>query len=283
MFKAAKHFFKKKQPVSYTGMLTHTYSWLTSPSKDLVYTNPNYKPVEGQDGVVIYCVHGTADRPAAFTRITKRLIKLGLPPTVASVHLVSFEGRGKGLGIDDFSEQLINKIKTNQHKRVIFMGHSRGGLVVTQAAETLATQGDITPLLCIGICAPYSGSHLALPPLSWFSSSVSEMQQESVFLRALNDKLADSTVPYHFVEAVEDGIVPPHNGYAQSYIDCHPGALSRYRRHGHLSIMSSQALVKEISQLITQILNSSDESKVEQTVTLKDGLDTLIEDYLPNL
>ncbi|QRN03345.1 alpha/beta hydrolase [Legionella sp. MW5194] len=275
--------FAQKQPVSYTGVLTHTFYWLTSPANDLVYKNPHYKPVEGQAGVAIYCVHGTADRPAAFTRIAERLIEQGLPEEVESIHLVSFEGRGQGLSINDFSSQLIKKIKINKHQRVMFMGHSRGGLVVTKAAEDLAEEGDIEPLLCIGICAPYSGSYLALPPLSWFSSSVSEMELDSPFLDELNKKLLTSKIPHHFVEALEDGIVPVEYGYAKSYLKEHPNALSRYARHGHLSIMSSHDLVKDMGRLMKDVLHPLPIKKGEEfAVTLGESWGgALIEDYEP--
>lgn len=275
--------FAKNQPVSYTGVLTHTFYWLTSPANDLVYKNPNYKPVEGRDGVAIYCVHGTADRPAAFTRIAERLIEQGLPEEVESIHLVSFEGRGQGLSINDFSSQLIKKVKINKHKRVMFMGHSRGGLVVTKAAEDLAEEGDIEPLLCIGICAPYSGSYLALPPLSWFSSSVSEMELDSPFLEELNKKLLTSKIPHHFVEALEDGIVPLEYGYAKAYLKEHPNALSRYARHGHLSIMSSHDLVKDMGRLMKDVLHPLPIKKGEEVEIIRHESwgGALIEDYEP--
>ncbi|KTC95723.1 putative lipase [Legionella erythra] len=283
MFAKFCRLFSQKQPVSYTGVLTHTFYWLTSPANDLVYKNPNYKPVEGQPGVAIYCVHGTADRPAAFTRIAERLIEQGLPDDVESIHLVSFEGRGQGLSIKNFSNQLIGKVKINKHKRVILIGHSRGGLVATQAAEDLAEEGDVDPLLCMGICAPYLGSYLARWPLSWFSSSVSEMEEDSPFLDKLNEKLATSKIPYHFIEALRDGIVLENHGYAESYLKQHPDALSRYGRHGHLSIMSSHALVEDMAKLIRNVLNPPPEKVSEPVnVTVHESWGGhLIEEYQP--
>lgn len=66
---------QKKQPVNITGALVHSLLWLTGSFTDVVHVNPRYKrPGNDNEGIAIYCIHGTADRSSSFGRIASRIL-----------------------------------------------------------------------------------------------------------------------------------------------------------------------------------------------------------------
>lgn len=273
---------KKTQPISYTGIFTHSYYWLTSPSGDIVYQNsiPGYRNNMDQEAA-IYFVHGTFDQPAAFVKIARRLINAGLPVEISSLNLVGFEQRYTGQSIKKFAEQLGNKIVNNEHKRVILIAHSRGGLVAAHFAEFLAEKLGIEVLFIVPVSAPFSGSYLAMKPLSLFSDSVREMESGSEFLQDLKKKIIENpSTSYYPVVAAEDGIVTGDSGYLPEYVEKHPNCLLVLDRHAHLSIMSSRRLVARIHELIQQLFTLSPKN-IEPVIISKFADLNIIEDYLP--
>ncbi|CEK09689.1 alpha/beta hydrolase [Legionella hackeliae] len=259
MFSSFWGWVRANQPVSTTGAISHTYYWLTSlMSGDIVYRNPNFKTPETSDpslrkGVAIYCVHGTGDQPGAFVRIIERLIKKGLPDHISSIHSVGFEHRYQGKGIKFFAKELIEKIKTNGHEHVILIGHSRGGLVISQAAEFLAEESGIHVHSLFPICAPYKGSAWAMKPLTLVSTSVAQMEPEAAILHKLNEAISNSTKEYNFIGVDNDGLVTTDSSYVDNYVKKNPGASKIFDRHGHLSVMSSWRLVDHIYQGILAV------------------------------
>ncbi|KTD23840.1 putative lipase [Legionella lansingensis] len=275
---------KDYQPVSTTGVLAHTYYWLTwLGSGDFVYKNPNFKPPETEDpslkqGIVIYCVYGTADQPGSFARIASRLLAEGVPDYVSEIHLVAFDHRYQGKGIRYFSKKLIEKIKTNGHSHVIFMGHSRGGIIIADATEYRAAAEGIKVHGVVSICAPHGGSPLAIQPLSLFSTSVEEMQINSSFLARLNKKISQSENNYFFVAVEEDAIVPPEATFVEGYVEKHPESRLILNRHGHLSIMSSRRLVRHLGEKLFEFgATLFPQSKSDLNVTTVSGKEEIDE------
>ncbi len=247
--------FQKAQPVSITGALRHCWLWLTSSSGDVIYRNPNHKLPSStenasDDSTAIYCIHGTADRVSAFTLIANRLVD-DLPENISTINLVSFDNRAQGTGIEQFAHQLLEKIRAANHKKVILMGHSRGALVAAYLTEYLAKNADIQVEAVFAIGGPFAGSDLALPPLSWYSTSVKQMEKDSEFCKALVDKIKESDVPYFYYAAENDSLVPIDS----AHIPEHKASLVILDRHGHLSIMSSHRLVKHIRSRLESILH----------------------------
>lgn len=256
MFKSTLDKANIKQATSYTGVLTHAYTWLTSYSGDQFFFNPNYKAEEKENETAIYFIHGTADFPAAFKVIAERLIQTGLPQNIFSLNLIAFEQRYQGRSIEYFAEQLKNKIVTNQHKRVIFIAHSRGGLVASYCAEYLAAFAGIDVPMVFTIGTPFNGSYLAIKPFTWFSDSVREMEVGSDFLMRLKKNIIEtSKSTYYFFVAKDDAIVPTGSGYIQEYVALHPHSLSILEGHGHLSVMSSHKLVSLITSFLCKFFN----------------------------
>ena len=244
--------FFKHQPIALTGIIPHVFEWVTSGTTDIIYDNPRYTPPkEDNNGIALYCVHGTADRVSAFRKMAGRLKEL--PSEIASLHLVSFDQRAKGIGIDDFAQQLLEKIILNKHQKVILVGHSRGAVVAAFCQAFLAKTAGIEVLSVISICGPFLGSHLALPPLSLASTSVAQMQISSDFLQTLADQMIASGVKYYYYAAENDWIVPPANAYLTQ--NCQ--AFTTLKRHGHLSILSSHILVESIQENLEQICKPS--------------------------
>ncbi|KTD63839.1 putative lipase [Legionella santicrucis] len=280
MLKSVLNTAKAKQPIATTGMFAHSYYWLTSPSGDQTYPNPSYDKDKNQDReTAVYFIHGTADQSSAFQLVADRLIQAGLPNEISTLNLLSFDQRYQGKSIVFFAEQLREKIKTNQHKRVILIAHSRGGLVASYFAEFLAKQAGIEVPQIMTIGTPFNGSYLAIKPLSWFSDSIKEMEIDSDFLIQLKKKIMDDSFSnYHFFIATEDAIVPGESGFIQEYVTNHPNSLTILDRHGHLSVMSSHRLVAHIAALLSAHFHSQVNSEV---IVSKLADYTLIENYSP--
>ncbi|MBA4696828.1 MAG: alpha/beta hydrolase [Legionella sp.] len=268
LYKTVKKIVQDKQPISTTGAIWYSCKWLTATEKGKVYLNPACKLSENHrrsDAIAIYCVHGTADHPAAFSKITKRLLAKGLPEAISSIHLVSF---GKQIeaqqppktDIAYYAELLMEEIKLNGHKKVILLGHSRGGLINAYAAENCAARFEIEVLSVSSICSPFQGSALAKKCLGYFSATIPQMAIGSPFLKELNRKIADSTRKYYFFVANADVIVSPRATVSWEYAYKHPTSLIILERHGHLSILSSHRLVDHLFEFIVnaaQITNCS--------------------------
>lgn len=266
------------------GIFAHAYYWVTSASGDYIYNNPRFKASNSEEGLAIYCVHGTADRPRAFSRIAERLLMRLLPENISSINLIAFDGRYQGNSIEFFAEQLVKKMIANGHSRVVLKGHSRGGLVCAYAAEYLAAQNAIKVEAVITIGTPFKGSSLALPPLSWFSSSVKQMEVASEFLNQLKARVLDSAVRYFFTVADDDYIVDGGSSSIAEYVQKNPDSLIKLdTSHGHLSVMSSHQLVSKIHAIISsyapaQVINSGQAQFITSGVITED---MIIEDYMP--
>lgn len=251
MFSKMGKLIKENQPASYTGMLTHTFCWVSSRAGNYHYNNPHATPSETDDRIDIYCVHGTADRPQAFARIAERLLAKGLPASIHSITLVSFDGRYQGKGIEFFAQQLMDKIRTDGAKRVILIGHSRGGLVNAYAAEYLAAQAGISVVSLFSLGTPFQGSTLAIAPTSWFSESVKQMEPDSPFLAKLREKILASSSLYYFIVGKDDYIVGSGRSHIPEYVASKPDSLIELETiHGHLSMMSSQKLIGQIHAIL---------------------------------
>lgn len=240
------------QYISSTGILPHVYHWVMSSFKGATY----YLPPQEKNKISklsIYFIHGTADRSGAFTRVADRLIEQGLPEEIFRMHLLSFEQRYQGKSIEFFAQQVVKKIKSNQDKNVIFIGHSRGGLVGA-AAALLAQKEGINVWMNLSICSPFKGSYLA-PLLSWLSTSVNQMRSDSAYLQSLKELiLEDKKCLQRFVAVEEDAIVSTECAYLDEYVALYPDSLKIFDRHGHLSSTSSHRLVTHILNMLNQAI-----------------------------
>ncbi|STX28662.1 putative lipase [Legionella beliardensis] len=249
LLSSATKYIKDNQPVGITGSLIHSYYWLTSNSNDYVYSIPYFKPKDNDEGAAIYCIHGTADYPYSLARIAERLIAKGGLKNINSITLVSFTKRYRGRSIDDFSEEFLEKIKVNKHKKIIIIGHSRGGLVAAKTALEAAKHGiEVAAVIALG--TPFNGSYLALPPLSSLSASVKQMEIGHEFLKNLAEEVSKSTIPHYFMIAEHDEIVPS-GAFIKACVEANPLSMTVFPRHTHLSLVSSHKLIAKIHAIIT--------------------------------
>lgn len=260
--------------VSFGGIFAHTWCWVTSNSGDYIYRNPDFRESESDEGIDIYCVHGTADRPQSFSRLTERALGMGLHDNIRSITLVAFDGRFQGHGIEYFAEQLAEKIAGNKHRRVILLGHSRGGLVISYLDVYLASKYGIQVDFVFNVATPFNGSYLAMAPLTWVSASVYQMEVGNMFLKDLAEGVMNSSARYYFFEASCDYIVTTGYSYVPDYVAKYPSSLKTINTpHGHLSIMSSHKLASEI----VQVINDDCENSKQITANLSR------EDYLAKI
>ncbi|MDR3492561.1 MAG: alpha/beta hydrolase [Gammaproteobacteria bacterium] len=272
--------FQAYQPISVTGAVRHAAMWLFAGYSDQVYKNPNFKPtLENPKGIAIYCVHGTADRVSAFSLIAHRLL-MNLSPSISAIHLCAFTARVRGIGIEDYASQLQEKMIANGDENVFILGHSRGGLVAVHFAVNLAAKANIKVWGVFSIASPLGGCALALPPISWLSSSVYQMRIESHFLKDLREQVKASNLKFIYFSAENDSIVTLKSTYIEE--NCHAKIV--LERHGHLSIMSSYKLLaylhKYLNELTSTLTKDPVENENDEIIIIEDEAPSpLIEPY----
>lgn len=231
------------------GAIKHSLQWITSSSDDMLYLNPNFKAPEkgrsvlSEKGIVLYLIHGTADYPDGFNDFIINIL-LKLPSYVYAICNVTFDNRFEGVSIQEQGMQIYQKIITNGHSDVGFLGHSRGGLDAQQVDAQVAgkNEGDIKVHFVINVCTPYRGSYLALPPLTSASTSVGQMVIGCDYLKKVAKEVMESQASYHFILARRDKIVEPSYCYLTEYVEKNPKSLIVIEDVGHLSIMHNSYL-----------------------------------------
>ncbi len=237
------------------GIFSQAAQWLSLNFEDQIIqlkAGPNASETDNKEGdVAIYFIHGTADQACSFSGIAndiKHPIKEPekrplLNEQFVSMHLIAFDDRYKGVGIDDFATQLRDRINKNGHRRIILVGHSRGAIVAAYFNEYYSKSERIEVLHCFSICGPFRGSYLAISPLTYFSDSIKQMAKSSKLLADLREKI--NTKPnsqYSFIIAEHDCVVANRTGYILEYVDKNPSSLYRITEHGHVSILTSTRL-----------------------------------------
>lgn len=271
MWSSAIKFFKDNQPIGVTGFFAHAVRWPLAPFNDVVYVNPNFKPrTPGDKGIAVYCAHGIADRASAFGHMLDHMIENNiLPDSVSTVHLVSFDQRFRGIGIPDYALQLQKKINQNRKnevqdvddpgepQEVILFGHSRGGLVVSYLEAYLAQAANIKVRGVFTFGAPFAGSWLAIPPFSWFSTSIQQMARNSEFLIDLSKKIRDSAVRYFYYAAEHDFLVPPESACVKDHCE-----VKIMKRQAHLSLLSSLKMLVQMKPELDSICHDNQPAAV---------------------
>lgn len=165
----------------------HTVSWVLSGNKDTVHHNPRFDTAS-EHPITIYFVHGTGDYPRSFHWLMKNVID-ALPPSIASVRCIAFEGRWQNTEIGNYAEQLSNKIAAYGDKKIIFIGHSRGNLVIQHALISEMESLGLKIGGIIALCPPSLGSPGA-SLLSFMRGSLGQMSMNSQYLSTLNRNFA---------------------------------------------------------------------------------------------
>ncbi|STX51178.1 putative lipase [Legionella busanensis] len=246
-FNTTKKFIQKNQPVSYTGALIHPYYWLMSKTEDYICYRTNCNP-NSKSKTHVYVVPGTADFPLSLFKLVRRLIRKKNLNDIVSFTIVSFQNRFHGRGIDEFADELFEKIRADKAECIAIIGHSRGGLVGSKAALKAKKHG-IKVKAVITLATPFNGSYLALPPLTWFSTSVKQMEIKSKYLEELSALIVQSEISHHFMIAGNDGIVSS-GAFIKEYVDKHPNSMKIFPRQGHLSLPTSHELINDICDIL---------------------------------
>jgi len=235
--------------MSFFGAVKHALNWLTSPTNDMIAINPNFVPrYVGDEGISIYCIHGTADYANSFQHIAEGIAPT-LPSCISNIKLLSFTGRFRGHGIEFFVHQLVEKIFAYKDKEIIFMGHSRGGVISAYFNEYLARITKIKVHGVICLATPLKGSDIASGPMSWISTSMVQMQKDSPFLKHLENKIIKSKTKYFAFEAEKDMCVLTDNGSIKNHLEP-----IKIAKHGHLSMMSiSKKVYWKVSECLDEI------------------------------
>ena len=198
----------KKNTLTY-GLFKHGLLWLSSGIKKTIYANPNARDdLKQNEGMSIYCIHGTGDRHGALSDLAERLVQGELPDNVLKVVLVQFYTFSQETRIEFFAEQLADQIKANNDRNVILFGHSRGGLIAAEFAENLAADRHIIVHGIITACTPFGGTDASVFPMTLLSESIGQMKTDSHYLRALQAQIrTDKTNRCKFYSVDQDFLV----------------------------------------------------------------------------
>lgn len=263
-----------------TGASKHVLQWLTTSFGEKAYINSKRQnddtPFSDNDIAVLY-IHGTADRACGGKNLVLKL-RHTLPKEMRAFYLISFSNRFQKKGIDDFSKQLIEKMRSLRRtgiKKFILIGHSRGGLIAAHTAQSLSKPSINTfhIEMVITLSAPFNGSHLAMKEFQWMSKSIEQMNKGSSFLHELRTNIENEPAcPYTFFSGTRDLIVHD-KAKVRGYIEKNSGSEYKLSGHGHLSITSAKSTVTGITEVIkrnygiTEALSESEGSKLYGSVT----------------
>ncbi len=228
--------------------MRHLWLWMTSYFRQTEFMGSD------ENKPAIYFIHGTADWASSGTDIAESLTS----SLFSKIHLVSFQDRLQGKDIESFSIQLAHKIKFENDKNVILIGHSRGGLVATHFAKNYAEKLGVTVHSVIAITTPYKGSRLARCPLTSISDSVKDYQKDSPFLTTLCKK--PITTPHVFIAAENDWLVMEPDSYLS---DTEDTAKRTIKSEDHLSVMHSGELQETIETTLSNLKTPELELKEE--------------------
>lgn len=250
---------EKCAPKNIYGIFKHSAHWIASPGTEMVSKNPNSL---SDKRIVIYCIHGTFDEVSAFDELVPRLLQ-DLSPDFSEIRVVSFSRRWQGIGIKTYAYQLLEMILANKDTDVFFVGHSRGGLIVSYLIEFLAKQYGINVHGACIVSSPFLGTPFAIKPFTFFSKSIRDMRKGSEFLKTLGEKVQNSLIDYLYFVGLSDLIVTEDTACIKE----HTHLLHKINKHGHLSILFSPELADQIKKFLdkqAEVIQKRRELMVEQ-------------------
>ncbi|MDP1607922.1 MAG: alpha/beta fold hydrolase [Chlamydiales bacterium] len=181
----------------------------------------------------ILLVHGYLHNASAWLYLTHRLAKEGFGSTYAINLWPPF------CSIERYVELVKDRVKKIQEETgrqdVLLIGHSMGGLVVSQAALDLSLSQAIT------LGSPLRGTPVAYIGLG---KNAKQMHPGSLFTTQLQQKLLNNkTVRFLHVGSKADGVVP------EKYALPEPSALAEQfsvADLGHMSLLYSPRIARKI-------------------------------------
>lgn len=170
---------------------------------DLTKKNPTTFTAPVQSTPVL-CVHGYMHRSPAFILLRNRLLKQGVGP-VYTINLGSPTCKSIK---DDYSHAVDRAIKDIQKKTgrkdIFLIGHSMGGVVITEYIVNIAKDVIIKGAATLG--SPLHGTkNTCIAP----GRCAREMAYQSAFLREQQEKLSKSDVPFLHISSSADLLIQP--------------------------------------------------------------------------
>lgn len=211
----------------------------------------------GAPEVVIYCLHGTAAFPGRFAEFNYKLIQsFNSSPYNITIRTPKFKNRFRGECIHDYAEQLLLEILKNhdQHKTLVFVGHSRGGLIASYFTEFIAPAYTLNIPIVTTLSSPFKGCRLAelKIPFLYGETSMEEMRADSEFLKtlclAVSTSYKSGRVQYKHYIGAKDGVVNAKT--------CHPyssspdGNLTVIPEASHAKIIDSPLIPYDLYTMI---------------------------------
>lgn len=217
-----------------------------------------------QSDIVIYCVHGTASCPNVFKQLVSQLTQLLAiyhPQIRYTIRTPQFSDRFIGTSILDYSNQLSNEIIKNndQMKPIIFIGHSRGGLV----ASELASRQNLNILSIINIATPFKGTSLSSFPLHFMkiiSTSIKQMLTCQNYLEELRSKICNLGIDFQYYVGSKDNVIPIDAAHPYHQSHHHLDNFNLIDGHDHSSILAAPEVAFSIKNQIFNCYRSLTET-----------------------
>lgn len=218
-----------------------------SESPWLVLIQPDCIEYPHQSAPILYAP-GYLDDPRSLRSTCRRYAnKHGCP-----VYIVKY--RSKFQSIEEHAKDVARVAERiavdTQTRDLILMGHSMGGLVIS---EYMQTDDKAHVLLWITIGTPFQGSPLAPFGLGDCSR---EMCADSEFIRHINERNKKDDIPSLHIYTSTDLLVPPEYASREGsskamYYECN-------ELRGHLGVRSCDEVEEVIHQAIESTLNYSE-------------------------
>lgn len=158
---------------------------------------------------IILLVHGYLHNESGWRSFKKAFAKEELP--LGDVHVITKEKTFTSINL--YSEQIHKKIEEIQaqgatRRKVILIGHSMGGLAITNYVNKHARPGEVAGVITLG--SPLHGTNLAKK--IGIGACAREMESDSAFLKDLLEN-ADkhSSVKFYHLGFSHDELVPTQN------------------------------------------------------------------------
>lgn len=171
------------------------------------YSDPSRYQDDPNDGNhMVVMVHGRNGRSSDFDPLIRNLQYICVTNPIIAVNL----GPTGSTSVCDDSQVLYNLLRDYQHRKIILIGLSKGGLIIGD----FLTQKNITNVVAlITISSPLSGTQIVnILPENHITRQ--ELGYNSIFTKKLQSSLLSNSVPvFHVVPTWDHLIIPTSSAF----------------------------------------------------------------------
>lgn len=205
------------------------------------------KTQKNRDGVPVLLIPGYLHCQHDFLWFRHHLEAIEGIGSVYSMNLLPYKAT-----LNDHAKSVKQKIAEIKmqtgHRKVILIGHSRGGLVASLYAEFFAAATEEIAAI-IGIGTPFRGTKNAV---LGSGQSAKELTVNSPLLSSLSERIQHSKIDYYYIASELDNmILPEESAFPLTHLnDTNTFIL---KESGHLSMLISRPILNQIAEWVLKI------------------------------